>query len=171
MPPRNNAILVPIADSPANDFVQDAVGNKADAAVAVVGVVASIMAYVKAIVAAVLGLGRMYQTVTNRTTGDVTFPVIDTERPILSLNDEANSNAFRGRLKIRVAIGFTYTVHRYENIDGAESEFAEDIINAVGSPQARDYDWIQTEDIRFSIECDNISGTANFEYGYDSKGE
>jgi len=115
--------------------------------------------------------GKVYGTVVNRVVGNQTFLLAATEYTILTLNGEANNYAYRGKMKMYFAAGFTYIVHQYQQVNGNWREFAPDTVNAVAAAQTAEYTWEDTESVRMTVECDNIAGSADYEYGYDRKEE
>lgn len=81
--------FVPAADAAVNRTPADVIGNKSDAAVTVVGVVASIMAYIKGILNTVLGLN----TGVPRVQEVIIYPVAE-DAGVTELADDGTSPAY-----------------------------------------------------------------------------
>lgn len=117
---------------------------------------------------------KQYEAVTNRTAGTETFAAVNTEYNLIDLDGEATSKAYAGRLKVRLAQGHTYIIHKYTQVNagGMDEVGSGVVVNTAASEKILDgFTFKDTETIRYTIECDSVSGQCDYEYAYAARGE
>ena len=120
---------------------------------------------------------KTYIVTTNRTVGSKTLTLANTEYTLLELNGEAANTAYKGRLKIRLPVGYTYIMHKYtkvnSNNDNTWKEIGSGVTYNTASGEANDdgYRFEDTETIKYTIECATAGIVMYYEYNYASRGE
>lgn len=115
--------------------------------------------------------GKVYKTIVNRVVGNQGFLLANTEYTLIWLNGEASNYAYRGKMKMYFAVNYRYVVHRYQRVNGAWREFEPQLIDATNAAKTDEFTWEDTESFRISVECNNVLGSVDYEYGYDRKEE
>lgn len=122
-------------------------------------------------------LKKAYISTTNRTVGSKTLTLANTEYTLLELDGEATNTSYKGRIKIRLPVGYTFILHKYTKINSDDDNTWKEIgtgvtYNTAGGEESDDgYRFEDTETIKYTIECATAAITMYYEYNYASRGE